>query len=207
MYKKFVSERFAWGYHRYRFRVMHYKNIFSVVLLKKIDLYKNIWHSRAKKYAVWSAGGMYRKWIATNQYKKNKQDYKKEWMILTINVKTLKTKISIKRNKVFFSLTSGQIIRHIPESSKSLRKASSVTALQIKSTGDVLNKVAINHKVVVHFKGLTFNFSKTVNLLKKSFKKFKYRLIITPAVSFDKKKHRKKIRAVKKRLKKKFLIN
>lgn len=132
----------------------------------------------------------------------NKINYK----VVLLNNKQNQLFISfLKDFKFLKGFSTGYVLSYLDLFKKNLRRKSSSYILQLKLVLNIIEKCFINDFFVFNIIGTKKNFFKWLNFLKIKIKNFKVLLYVyTPSI-FNKPIKIKKVKAIKKRLKKKYL--
>lgn len=125
-------------------------------------------------------------------------------IIIILDIRPSKPRIFvISKNKCIYSLTSGIIYKKLLMKQKKTKRTEKMLNLMLKATVMKLQRKFIFKKCLIHLKGTRFNISNILVLIEKNFLDKQISIIYSPHISFGRFKFRK-IKAIKRRLRKRF---
>lgn len=125
-------------------------------------------------------------------------------LIVILDIRKTKPKIFVLNNdKCLFSVTSGLIFKKLNLNNKKIKKSEKMLKLMLKTTVIKLQKISYLKNYLIHIKGTKSNLFNILLTINKIFIKKNISLMYSPHISYGKFKF-KKIKAIKKRLRKKF---
>lgn len=144
--------------------------------------------------------------------KKNKIVFDKKQqppIIFKLVTKSPRVKVVICEGaSTIYYITPGTLKQQMPEFSKKLRKSLSATTINIRRGLEVLEEGRmINKYTVLNVVGARSHTKAVTDIFFKFAPELKCIYILTPKISFNKTNHFKKIRSIKRRSAKKYLIN
>lgn len=176
----------------------NYSQIMLLPIIKKFnldDILKKFIYLNTKKLRIS---------MIKNYYKNNKFIY------YLIDIRKLKTKIIIfGRNKCYLTLTNGLLFKKMMLNNKKYKKSEKVTFLTIKNSINLIKNLNNCNKYFIQIKGLNNKWLDYVKFIKNNFSKFQkkgnFMFLNSYKISNNYNFKFKKIKAIKRRLKKKFI--
>jgi hypothetical protein len=175
-------------YNKYNIQYKKLNNNFKLILILKY--YLNIYYNNKKLF---------------QKFKKINTKFIKNTYILTININNIKPRINLFLNKnLLLNLSSGIIKKKLDIKTKNVKKNQKMLKLMIKILSYNIIRIYNIDNLIIYVKGLKTKLNNLLPLLKKYFNIRKNIFIFTPAVIHNKLKF-KKNKAIKRKLKKKFI--
>jgi len=198
------------------FRYEYYKSfkIHTVInwVVANDDLYESIAGSLNKNFFL-------KKNVIITNYitliSRNHKNYKSisfynlnESLLLIFDVKGAQLRVSIiSNNRLLKTITNGYVLRLAANFSKGLKKRVESSILTVKFVNTILTKFLKKKSIIICFKGVNVGFSRLLLFIKKNISSIKHSVFyFIPSINYGYERV-KKIKAIKRRMKKKYIYN